>query len=141
MYLCQGYQASYLSIMIDNIMQLRFYDVWYTISSFSIFGYLIYYFSSVLLSCLTALCLFLSYLYYGCMDGVVVLATLSVSFLVSVSQVMTDQATRLGMLVCLCRRFGLQGRFLPEFFIKIFFIELVIIIWSLFLFRYHLLST
>ena len=75
------------------------------------------------------------------MDGVVVFATWSVSFLVSVSQVMTDQATRLGMLVCLCRRFGLQGRFLPEFFIKFFFIELVIIIWSLFLFRYHLLST
>ena len=121
MYLCQGYQASYLSIMIDNIMQLRFYDVWYTISSFSIFGYLIYYFSSVLLSCLTTLCLFLSYLYYGCMDGVVVFATWSVSFLVSVSQVMTDQATRLGMLVCLCRRFSLQGRFLPEFLQKNFF--------------------
>ena len=123
MYLCQGYQASYLSIMIDNIMQLRFYDVWYTISSFSIFGYLIYYFSSVLLSCLTTLCLFLSYLYYGCMDGVVVFATWSVSFLVSVSQVMTDQATRLGMLVCLCRRFGLQGRFLPEFLQNFFLLN------------------
>ena len=49
------------------------------------------------------------------------------SSLVSVSQVMTDQATRLGMLVCLCRRFSLQGRFLPEFLQKFFFIALVII--------------
>ena len=72
MYLCQDYQTGFLSIKVDKNRQLRFYAVWYTISSFSIFGDLGCYFISVLLSCLTVLCLFLSYLHYGCMDGVVV---------------------------------------------------------------------
>ena len=80
----------------------------------------------------TILCLFLSNLHYGCLDSCFI-SKQSVSFLVSVSQVMTDQATRLGMLVCLCRRFSLQGRFLPEFLQKDFYcVNFIIVIGLLF---------
>ena len=57
------------------------------------------------------------------------------------SQAMTDQATRLGMLVCLCRGFSLPGRFLPEVFKKIFQLILVILIWVFVLSRCYLFST
>ena len=54
---------------------------------------------------------------------------------------MTDQATRLGMLVCLCRGFSLPGRFLPEVFKKNFQLILVILMWVFVLSRGHLFNT